>query len=532
MNSKNSKKYYTLLTLTLVIGLIAYLAARTPAQQPIKAVDAPITEGLSALAISYPEGPTISVKFKGTERLPKSSGEAKVERKKGRTEIEIELDEMKPATYFGGDYATYVLWIVSPEGQVDNIGEFILQGNRSKLHVSTPQQTFGMFITAEPHFLTHTPSRFVVMENTRPTNHLTGRMLDVSTIKYRGYEGMYNYRRETLVGEPEAKGEIRSDVRQAMVAVKLAERAGAAEYAPEELAKARAALNRTLEASEANFDPKQLMVLGHETVRLAVAAQDKAEEQAFQASLNRERQARAQEISSLKLSIEKTENEAERARLLAQQKDMEAAIEKAARRDAQARAEEAARLAAEEARKREEAERKADVLSKEKNAAETKAQLSQAEAERVKRERDEAYARMRSALSVIVETRETARGLIVSLPDILFDVDKATLKAQSKEILSKVCGILQVAGNYDLSIEGHTDSTGSDEHNQKLSERRAQAVYDYLAGCGLKSSSMMSKGFGKTQPIASNDTAEGRQKNRRVEIVIQDAQGVKAEIIK
>lgn len=515
------------LTSVAVISLMTTLSPQVLGQQQsvnelIKTVDAPTTEGDSALAISYPEGPSISVKFTGTSRLPKASGEAKVERKRGMTEIEIELDEMKPAAFFGGDYATYVLWVVSPEGHVDNVGEFILRGNRSKLNVSTPQQTFAMFVTAEPHFMTGSPSRFVVLETVRPKNNITGQMLSVSTIKYRGFSGIYNHSQETLVTDPEVKGEARSDVRQALVSVRLAERAGAKEFAAAELAKARESLDKTMEASEANVDPKQLMVMGHETVRLAVEAQKLAEERSFQAALDRERQNRADEISSLKISISKAESDADRARLLAQQKTLELEMERNARQSAIAQANEAARKAAEEARLRQQAEMKADELAKEKFAAEFKAGAAEQEAERAKRERDQARARLQAALGAVVETRQTARGLIVSLPDILFDVDKATLKPQAREILSKVCGIMQVAGEYNLSIEGHTDSTGSDQYNQQLSERRAKSVYDYLANCGLQSSAMVSKGFGEEQPIASNDTAEGRQKNRRVEIVIQD----------
>jgi len=366
------------------------------------------------------------------------------------------------------------------------------------------------------------PSRFVVLETVEPKNNLTGQMLSTSTIKYRGFEGVYNSSQETLVGEPKVKGEVRSDVRQAIVSVKLAERAGAQEFAADELAKARAAREKTLEASEANVDPKQLMVLGHETVRLAVEAQKLAEERSFQAALDNERQTRAQEIGSLKVSIEKAESEADRAKLQAQQRALELEIERSARQGAQAKADEAARLAAEEARRRQEAEAKADEFAKAKLAADAKAGAAEQDAERSKRERDEARAKLQSALSVVVETRETARGLIVNLPDILFDVDKATLKAQAREILSKVCGILLVAGNYNLSIEGHTDSTGSDAHNQGLSERRAQSVRDYLINSGLQSAVLTSKGFGETQPLVTNDTAEGRQRNRRVEIVIEN----------
>jgi outer membrane protein OmpA-like peptidoglycan-associated protein len=536
--------------LSILLGASAALA-----QQINVAPESTTVEGRTAMAISYPEGPSLSVKFKGTNRLPKANGEAKVERKRGATEIEIELDEMKPAASFGGDYATYVLWVVSPEGQTGNVGEFILRGNRAKLNVSTPQQTFAMFITAEPHFLVSTPSRFVVLENTRPTSNLTGQMIKDSTIKYRAYEGSYDFRRETLTGETEAKGETRSDVRQAMVSVKLAERAGAKDFAGSELEKARIALEKTLEASEANVDPKQLMILGHETVRLSVEAEKRARERSFQAALDNERNQRAATINSLKVSIEKAESDADRARLEQERKTLELEIERNARTTAQAKADETARLMLEETRKREAAEQRAAQLAQEKllseqAAAQRAAQLAQEkllaeqaaaaalaqanatanqskeEAERIRRERDEAKARLQSALGAIVETRTTARGIIVNLPDILFDVNRATLKPQTKETLSKICGIMQVAGAYKMSIEGHTDSTGSDAHNQSLSERRAKSVHDYLGSCGLQASTLSSKGLGETQPLDTNDTAQGRQKNRRVEIVIEDQPGV------
>ena len=505
-----------------VVGLMLGLTLSGFAQQPSLEQANVVVEGRSALAISYPEGPTLGVKFKGTHRLPRASGEAKVDRKRGMTEVEVHLKNMIPATGFGGDYATYVLWVVSPEGQVDNIGEFILRSDDSKLHVSTPLQTFALFVTAEPHYLTATPSRFVVLENTHPTSNLTGQMLKVSTIKYRGYDGAYNFRRETLAGDSEVKGEVRSDVRQAMIAVKLAERAFAGEYALTEMEKAREALRKTLDADEANIDPKQLMVLGHETVRLAVEAEKLANERSFQAALESERSRRTQEISSLKISIDQAKSDADRLRLQEQQKSLELEIERNARQSAQAKADEAARLAAIEARKREEAEQKANELAKTSAAATMEANLAKNEAERIRRERDEARTRLQSALNSIVETRITVRGIIVNLPDILFDVDRATLKPQARETLSKICGVLQVAGENNLSIEGHTDSTGSDDHNQQLSERRARSVYDYLANCGLQANAMSSKGFGEMQPLETNDTAQGRQKNRRVEIVIQD----------
>lgn len=475
--------------------------------QELVQIEKPVTEVRTALAISYPEGPTLGVKLIGTERLPQARGEADIEREKGATEIEVKLEGMKPASLFGGDFATYVLWIVTPEGHVDNAGEFILNGAKSKLEVASTLQTFGMFVTAEPHYLVETPSRFVVLENSRPEKNLSTSMLRTSAIKYRGYEGVYNYTLTSIASEPETKGETRSDVRQARMALTLAERAGAEQYAAAELAEAYESWRKTAEAAEARIDRRQLMILGHETVRLAVEAEKRARERSYQAALDAERAQRQEEISGLRQSIDAAQSEAERARLLAEQRELTLEIEKAARTRAQEEAAQLARTAAEEARRREEAEKRALAAEQ---SAETSARAAA-----------EAQARLRDALSVVVEVRETARGLIVNLPDILFDFNKATLKPEARERLSKVCGILMVAGNYPLSIEGHTDSVGSDEYNQKLSEERAASVRQYLGSCGLRSDLLTSRGFGEGQPVASNETADGRQQNRRVEIVIE-----------
>jgi hypothetical protein len=235
--------------------LVAYSGggAGALAQESVMALK-PMTWMRSAIAISYPENISLGVKFAGTHRLPRAIGEANVERKRGVTEIEIKLDGLKPAIFFGGDFATYVLWTVSPEGQMYNAGEFILRGDRSKLDVTTPLQTFGMFVTAEPHFLVQTPSRFIVLVNTRPEKNISGQMITTSIIEYRGREGIYEFSQESLAREPEAEGEARSDVMQAMIAVDLAERAGAERFAAEELRRARQSRQKTINAAEAGLD--------------------------------------------------------------------------------------------------------------------------------------------------------------------------------------------------------------------------------------------------------------------------------------
>ncbi len=477
------------------------------------------------LALTYPEGPTVSVKFDGTSRLPGASGEAKVERKKGMTEIEIELDEMKPAAAFGGQYNTYVLWVVSPEGHVDNLGEFILQGNRSKLNVSTALETFGMFVTAEPHFLTSLPSRFVVLENSRPTTNV-GSPKD-SFLEYQGFDGVYEFERESLADVAEVKGEMRSHIESARTAVELAERAGAEKFAADELSKARAALKTAEDRYASGTSGPNEMLLAHEVIRLAVDAEENARERAFDAALARERRASSDRISELKSAMAAAQSEAERNRLTAEKKALDAEIEARARADAEREAAEAARRAAE-------AERRAHAAEEERIAAEhakLSAERARTEAERgrltaedeaaeARLERENARAQLREAMARFTAVRESARGLIVSLPNILFETDQARLKPEGREALAKISGVLLIAEGYTLSVEGHTDEIGSADYNLDLSEKRAASVRDYLVAQGLARESISVNGLGETQPIASNETPVGRQENRRVEIVV------------
>ncbi len=464
--------------------------------------------GRKVLALSYPEGPSVSVKFGGTFRLPNASGEAKVERKKGATEIEIELDEMKPASFFGGDLNTYVLWGISPEGQTDNLGEFILEGNRSKLDVTTSLSTFGLVVTAEPHFLVSTPSPFVVLENTRPTRDV-GNLMTVSEIPYSGFEGDYRADRETLSNLPESKGEVRPHLRAAGTAVELAERAGAGQYAPAELEKAREALEIAETAAGGGASAQALMLKSHEAIRLAVRAQKTAEEKAYQEALAAERDANMQRLETLESGIQQAQTQAERARIETQQKQLQLEMERRAHEQAIENAREASAQAREAELRAERAQRQArDAASEAEAAREASAQARE---------------KMRMALSEVVAIRTTARGLIVNLPDILFDFGKATLRPEARETLSRVAGILSVSPVYDLRVEGHTDDVGSDEFNQDLSLRRAQSVRGYLIQAGLPAKMIEAEGFGETQPLVPNDSSENRQKNRRVEIVISNA---------
>lgn len=491
-------------------------AAFAQTTEPVQAIK-PVTATRQSLAIQYPEGANLGVRFQGTFRDPEATGMAKVERLKGTTRIHIDLEGLRPAAYFGGDYNTFVLWTVSPEGHVDNVGEFILEGNKSKLNVTTHLETFGMFVTAEPHFLVSSPSRFVVLENTVPKQNITGVMIKTAEITYRGYEGSYRFDRESLANFNRVKGETRSDLAQAETSIDLAMRAGADKYARNELAVAEEDLRKAREAAGVGLGKQNMMLMGHDVVRKAVAAQKLAEQRAFQAALDAERKAHADETTRLENSIKEAQSDAERARLEAQQRELQLNIEQQARDRAQKEAAEAARRAAEAEAQARQAEMQAQQLANEKQQLaneKTQAELAT----------EQARAQLQKALSQVAETRETTRGLIVNLPDILFDFNKSTLRPEGREVLSKIAGILLVAKDYRMKLEGYTDIIGSDAYNLKLSQRRADSVHDYLAQAGISPDRMESVGFGKTNPVASNATAAGRQKNRRVEILIPNLQ--------
>ena len=454
-----------------------------------------------SLAVTYREGTTARVKFRGTPRLPGATAEAIVKRRRGITEIDVRLDDMKPAILFGGDYNTYVLWTVSSEGVALNAGEFILRGDRSKLSSSTPLTTFGMFVTAEPHFLVSEPSQFVVLENSS-VGLVRGNIVGSSRVQYRGFEGRYEYDQESLVSAPKTEGEFRSERQQSTTALDLAERAGAERWAPEELDRARKAVLNALASFVPGMNEREFAVQARRAVELSVEAQNVA--------LERKQQSKdaAQRKELADLRVAKAEAEAAAAR-------------------AKEAAERAGRERREAVRAKAEAERATRQARIEQRQARELMQQAQSQTARLSRLKDQAerYAnaarsRLQDALRKVVETRETARGVIINLPDILFASGRSRLVPLAREVLSRVAGILLATPDYRLSVEGHTDSSGGANYNQRLSERRAEAVRSYLIESGLSADLMTSLGHGEARPITKNRTPAGRRKNRRVEIVI------------
>jgi outer membrane protein OmpA-like peptidoglycan-associated protein len=451
------------------------------------------------VAATFPEGPTVKLALSSTPHLAEAAGQARVKRRRGITAVEVELEGMQPAMMFGGDFNTYVLWIVSPEGYVWNAGEVITQGVKAKQSVSTPLTTFGIMISAEPHFLVDKPSSFLVLSS-NDYGLLEQKETSKLAFEYADFVEGYRADKVNLAGPYEAKGISRSERHQAVVAVRFAEESGAQEWAKEVFEEARASLSATLQTFASGADEKQLILIAHTTIRKAVQAKQLAEERRAAAMLHDERTMNRETIERLQAG--KTKAETDVARLTA---------EVAGLTDRHGKTTERLQSVEKEML---EVNQEADQLARERSAARKQAAEAQEQAAGF-------YARMQKALAQVAEIRESERGLVVSLPDVMFASNSTRLQASAKETLSRIAGVLLVAPEYHLSIEGHTDSTGRTALNQQLSEKRAISVVNYLGGCGFSPAMMSMRGFGETQPIASNKGANGRKKNRRVEIIIE-----------
>lgn len=492
---------------------------------------------MKAINYQHRNGATM-IGFSGTSLLPDAHGEAKVESKKGYIAIEVEFDRLQPATKFGAEYLTYVLWAITPEGRTSNLGEILLNGTNSKLDVTTELQVFGLAVTAEPYFAVSMPSNLVVMENVVRKD--TKGKIEEMDAKYELLQtGQYERMANPLELRMDSKMPL--ELYEARNAVQIARATGADRFASETFAKAENSLKQAEEFQARKAGRKTITMAAREAVQtaedsraIAVKRQDEdrlASER--QASADREALAkaetetqarlRAQAESDQRMEVDRRER-AEGERNAAQSETATVKLEaEAARLAAQT---EADRVKRENDAARDEAQTQAELTAR--TAAQAEADrtlLATQEADRLKlkaeAEKAELRAQLLSQFNVILETRDTARGLIINMSDVLFDTAKYSLRPLARERLAKVAGILLGHPGLKLEVEGHTDSVGGEEYNQRLSEQRAGSVRDYLITQGIiEMNSAPAKGFGKSQPVATNDTAAGRQLNRRVELIV------------
>jgi len=499
-----------------------------------------------ALNYQHRSGAT-KVDFRGTPLLPRAHGEAKVESKQGYIEIEVEFDNLQAANQFGPEYLTYVLWAITPEGRAKNLGEVILNGTKSKLDVTTEMQAFGLVVTAEPYFAVTQPSDVVVMENVIRSD-TRGKIEEIDAKYELLQRGQYTMNvqpadlRAKLLLDPKRPQEVL----QARNAVQIAAWTGADRYAADTYQKAVQLLDEAENyQSRKHPEKKSAAMIARESVQTAEDSRLIALKRMEEERLAKERQAaadrelaakqqadaemlRRQQAEQAQLEAQRAQREAQRAQSEAQQ-----AAERAAKERAEAETARAAALA-ETAQLQQQSALERSRLEAARAEAETQQRAAQSEAERARLAADQANRlreqseqekaalkeQLRQQLNLILETRSTARGLIVNMNDVLFDTAKYTLRPGAREKLAKISGILLAHPSLRVEVEGHTDSVGGEEYNQRLSEQRASAVRDYLVQQNISMNNVTAKGFGKTRPVVSNDTAAGRQQNRRVELVV------------
>jgi outer membrane protein OmpA-like peptidoglycan-associated protein len=485
-----------------------------------------ISRTTRAIKYGHRSGAT-KINFRGTDLMPGASGEATVESKRGAIKIVAEFTGLDKPTTFGNEYLTYVLWAISPEGRSVNAGEVLVGDNhRSKLDVTTDLQAFALIVTAEPYYAVRRPSNVVVLENAvRADTAGTSEAVDA---KYelidRGGYIPTGYKFDPVV----LNSKLPLEFFEARNAVRIAKSAGAEGNATSSYENAVKQMKRADDlGTMRHVDKKSLISVSREVVQTADDAREIAVQRIDADRVNAEKNAAADRVAyadaksnqamqarmsaeAATVDADRRRAEADRASATARQQQLDAQAESDRNRAAAADANKATADA-------QRGQRDAEVESERNKAA---AASSDQQLQQAVLDREELRARLLQQFNAILATRDTARGLVVNLSDVLFDTGKYTLRPLAREKLAKISGIVLAYPDLKLAIEGNTDSVGSDAMNQVLSESRASSVRDYLAKQNIPVASMTSQGFGKTQPIASNDTVEGRQQNRRVELVV------------
>jgi outer membrane protein OmpA-like peptidoglycan-associated protein len=486
----------------------------------------------SVQAVNYEHRSGASrVDFSGTDLMPSANGEAKVASKRGSIEVDAEFGSLQAPTVFGNEYLTYVLWAISPEGRAVNLGEVLVGDNhRSKLRVTTDLQAFALIVTAEPYYAVRQPSNVVVLENVvRDTTKGTTEAVNAKyELMERGGYIPTGYKFDPVV----LNARLPLEFFEARNALRIAQSEGAEQYASDSYQHAVQLMNNADEyAVSKHIDVKPLVAVSREAVQTSEDAREIAVKKLDEIRLANERQNSA---DSLALSQgqansamrQKEQAESDAARAVAARNQAESDANNAQSAKAQAEWDAAkARGEASDAQNAT-AQAKADMAANAASSADAvsaaRADADQSRLAAQQAETDKAAMRTKLSeqLNSILQTRDSARGLIVSMSDVLFDTGKYSLKPGAREKLAKVAGILLAYPGLDIAVGGYTDNVGGDDMNQKLSENRAGSVRDYLVQEGVATNSVSSQGFGNTLPVATNDNASGRQQNRRVELLV------------
>lgn len=476
------------------------------------------------VAVTYPLDETVTVKFRGTTLLPRLKGEAKVKRAGRRgTRVELSVEDLPRASELGGPYTTYILWAISPEGHVDNLGEIKRSGSSfvdSKLDVTTPLQSFALILTAEPHFLMKVPSKMVVMENL-PPRRPNGSTVETVDVRYIGNSS--DYFRDVRV--PEIAD---ADYRQTPVsllgarqAVGLAKYAGASQDAPEELRKAEENLQAAEQAWRLNEPVAEVDLKARQATRSGAAAEEIAATRKAARLRREEIRRRDEAVRAAERTADELQQEVAQLRgaLEKEQRARELAERDAATANDQLREKriEIARLRDENQVLRSDADGAKLKLAR--LEGEKAAETARVEAERLAVEKRNAEATLKETLAKYGTVKETAAGFRLTLPEnIWVNARKATLSTASAAKLEPLAALLASNPDYQILIEAYTDNRGNEVELQQITQERARVLSDRFQSAGVEPTRIQANGMGASNPLAPNTTVAGRTKNRRVEI--------------
>ncbi len=533
-----------LLTVGIALSVSAFAQTNRQTTMVVETVSPPpifrvnvVSRSVQAVNYRHRSGAT-KLDFAGTDLMPSANGEAKVNSKRGSIEIEAEFGNLERPTTFGNEYLTYVLWAISPEGRAVNVGEVLVGDNhRSKVNVTTDLQAFALIVTAEPYYAVRQPSNAVVLENvvrddTRGTTEAVNAKYELME---RGGYIPTGYKFDPVV----LNARLPLEFFEARNALRIAQSEGAEQYASDSYRHAVQLMNNADEyATSKHIDTKPLIAVSREAVQTSEDARAIAVKKLDEIRLANERLASsdAQEQSQAQADDamrQKEQAQSDTANALAAKTQAESDMQNAQAAKAQAESDAVkARADATDAQSAT-AQVKSDMADSQASSANAvsaaqadaeqsrlAAQQAQQAAQQAETDRTAMRTRLSVQLNEILQTRDSARGLIVSMSDVLFDTGKYSLKPGAREKLAKVAGILLAYPGLDIAVGGYTDNVGSDDMNQTLSENRAGSVRDYLVQQGVLTNSVSAKGFGNTLPVATNDNSSGRQQNRRVELLV------------
>ena len=478
-------------------------------------------------SVTYPLDEQVMVNFRGTTRYPRMKGEAKVKRtSRNGTEIELSVSKMPRPFELGRGFATYVLWAVSPDGQVSNLGEIKRRGFwefDSRISVTTPLQNFALIITAEPHFLVSRPSQEIMLENTNPYT-VSGRRIETTpSVQYFGNSS--DFFRDTRTPEIAEidYSKTPSTILQAKQAMALAKFAGAERDATEDLREAETLLTGAEEAWKAGRKEEDVDI----TARKAISTAVKAEGTAIV-----RRQAREQRNEQARNDAEVRKIEDRLAAALSEIEDLkrqladETRARELAQRDVANFSGQARDLKNENGRLREDLG-KARVEADSANARVTAIEQAGRTAEEQRQREARIEAMKANEASLLTSLRrfgtvaKTERGIVLTLAETYWSGTRSSNFAPVATGRLTSLGELLVSNpDYRVQIESHTDATGDPGELSTLTESRSKAIAERLSQLGVADSRIEPRGLGATLPIAPNTTNASKARNRRVQMIL------------